>query len=282
MRVSHIAEGTLISDVRLDLSKTLFCGQAFRWERREEGYFGVARSRALSVEESREGVLLRGVDRQEYEAMWRDYFDLSRDYDAVNARYLSDPVLKQGMEYASGIRVLNQEPFETLISFIISANNNIGRITGIIKRLCALAGEEIAREVYAFPDACAIARLSESDLTGIGAGYRAPYILKSARMAAEGCDISALSALPYEEAIERLLRFPGVGRKVADCVALFSLGFTQAFPLDVWMKRVLAELYGVSEAGEVRRCIDERFGEYAGIAQQYLFYYARENKLGVK
>jgi len=166
-----------------------------------------------------------------------------------------------------------------LISFIISANNNIPRIRGIVERLCALAGEPIGPDIFAFPTAKALARLTEADLRCIGAGYRAPFILGSARRVAEGFDLNALRDIPLAQARKALCSLPGVGPKVADCVSLFSLGHTAAFPLDVWMKRAMkALLFGGQDATpkQWEQAIAE-LGDDAGILQQYIFHYARQN-----
>ena len=188
---------------------------------------------------------------------------------------------------ATGIRVFNQEPFEALISFIISANNNIKRISGIIDRLCALAGERLeldGTEMYAFPSPDAIASLSVDRLTAIGAGYRAPYIIESAKKIADGYDLEKLRDMSLESARKELLSFKGVGPKVCDCILLFSLGHTDAFPIDVWIDRAMNELFFDSvppKKTEMREAV-KSIGEYSGIIQQYIFFHARAVQLGKK
>lgn len=269
-----------------DPETILFCGQAFRWQKEGQRYVGVAHGRVLCMEKTRDGICLYPVTRKEYEDIWEEYFDFKRDYAAVKQCYTGDGVLEKGMEYACGMRVLNQQPFETMISFIISANNNIKRITGIIEKLCVRFGQKLSfegREYYAFPSPAALAGATEEELKACGAGYRAAYILSAAQAVCTGFDLDALKKLPYEEAKERLTEIKGIGKKVADCILLYSLGFAQAFPLDVWIKRAIFNVYGYSGKNdkELNAYIRKKFGEHAGLAQQYLFHYVRKNKLGI-
>ena len=256
-------------------------GQAFRFfPCGANAYEGVAHGRYLRVEKVPEGARLYPCTQQDFERVWKRYFDLERDYAALFSD-CGDSVLKQGMQYGCGLRLLNQEPFETLISFIVSANNHVKRIRGILRRICALYGEPFSFEGktwHRFPAPAILAGLSEEALGECGSGYRAPYIKGAARMAAEGFSLEALRGMGYADAKKELQRLPGVGPKVADCVLLFSLGFYDAFPADVWVRRVLREQYGFT--GNDRQIYEfarKRFGPYAGIAQQYLFFWKREN-----
>ncbi|MDY3751342.1 DNA-3-methyladenine glycosylase [Christensenella minuta] len=256
-------------------------GQAFRFfPCGANAYEGVAHGRYLRVEKVPEGARLYPCTQQDFERVWKRYFDLERDYAALVSD-CGDSVLKQGMQYGCGLRLLNQEPFETLISFIVSANNHVKRIRGILRRICALYGEPFSFEGktwHRFPAPAILAGLSEEALGECGSGYRAPYIKGAARMAAEGFSLEALRGMGYADAKKELQRLPGVGPKVADCVLLFSLGFYDAFPADVWVRRVLREQYGFT--GNDRQIYEfarKRFGPYAGIAQQYLFFWKREN-----
>ena len=255
-------------------------GQAFRFAERDGCYEGVAHGRFLRVSKRGEDVLLYPCGTQDYERIWKPYFDLERDYDVLFCD-CSDEALRSGREFGCGLRILNQQPFETLITFIVSANNNVKRIRGIIDRLCRLCGEPFTFEGktwHRFPEPAALARLSEGDLKECGSGYRAPYLKGAAKMVAEGFSLEALRALPYGEAKRELQALPGVGPKVADCVLLFSLGFYDAFPADVWIKRVMREHYGfVGSDKAIYEFARDKFGEYAGIAQQYLFFWQREN-----
>jgi len=175
--------------------------------------------------------------------------------------------------------VMRQPPFETLISFIISANNNVKRITGIVDAICRRFGAPLDEDAFDFPTAEALAARTEEELKSCGAGYRARFIIEASRMVADGFDLEVVSRMPFLDARSALTALPGVGQKVADCVALYGMGFAESFPADVWMRRVLCGLYGYKGKNDkdMRAFVDERFGRYAGIAQQYLFHYARNH-----
>lgn len=253
----------------LDLKKTFSCGQCFRWRENKDGSFsGVVRGRSVAVRKSGQVLLIEGTGESD-RALWEDYFDLTRDYGEVNQQ-LSElhPVMRKAAAYAAGIRILSQEPYEALITFIISQNNNIKRITGIIERLCEHFGEEIEKGIYAFPTAERLAMLTEDDLAPVRAGFRHPYILDAAqKIHGDEIDPKSLRDLPYEEARRELMKIKGVGVKVADCVLLYGLHRLDAFPMDVWMKRAMKELFDDMDPAV--------FGENAGIAQQYIFHYSR-------
>ena len=258
-----------------DLPHTLDCGQAFRWEETEDGvWHGVAFDKYLELEKLSDGtIVLYNTSMEDFENIWRHYFDLERDYDGIINAISADETLKRASEYAHGIRVLNQEPWETLCSFIISQNNNIKRIKGIISRLCENFGENKGG-FYTFPTAEKIAALTLEDLSVLRSGFRAKYILDAAKKVASGeVALDNLKNVPTDEAREELMKITGVGPKVADCVLLFSLEHADAFPKDVWIKRAMQVLFD----GELPDCAKP----YAGIAQQYIFLYARETKLAI-
>ncbi len=280
MKITQSDIGPLVISGIADfsLSDCLDCGQAFRWKPQGKGFSGVALGRMVYAEQQGDTLHLQGVGADETDAFLH-YFDLKRDYGAVKAHYAHDRFLCEGMRYAPGLRVMNQPPFETLISFIISANNNVKRIVGIVEKLCERYGAPVEGG-YDFPVPKALAACSEDSLKACGAGYRARYIIDTAKAVADGFDLDALKSMPFGQARQELSKLPGVGLKVADCVCLYSLGFTQAFPADVWMRRVLCGVYGFSGKNDkqMRAFVDERFGEWAGLAQQYLFHYARHHR----
>lgn len=257
-------------------------GQAFRFIEVDGAYEGVAFGRFLRVSKAGDTVTLYPCEEREFYDIWYKYFDLERDYAALFPG-CEDAALRDGRGYACGLRMLRQEPFETLISFIVSANNNIKRIRGIIDKICTRYGSPFSFEgktYHAFPTPEQLSHATEQELTECGSGYRAPYILATAKEIAAGYDLEAVYGMEYIPAKKELTRFMGVGPKVADCVLLFAYSKTEAFPADVWIKRVMKLLYDFE--GNDRQIFDfayEKFGECAGIAQQYLFYYARENKL---
>jgi len=266
------------------------CGQAFRWNPDDDsgGYVGVVGNRVVRADyyDKDHVLVLDNCTLEEFNTYWKHYFDLDRDYGKVKEELSSDNIMKQAVQYGWGIRVLNQDPWEILISFIISANNNIKRIKSIVEKLSGKYGKEICwqdRSYYTFPTPESLANTEEAELRECGCGYRAPYIQKTARMVADGL-ISPyqIKELPYQEAHKELLRCTGVGDKVADCILLYSMEKTEAFPVDVWVKRVMEYFYTDQEetAKKIKAIAKERFGKYAGLAQQYLFYYAREKQIG--
>ena len=279
MQYRQTPQGILIEDAgEFDLAQTLDCGQCFRWEPvGENAYQGIAMGRCLLVARQEAGVLLKGCTWEEFNTLWRPYFDLDRDYARIRRRLgRGDPILRQACAYAPGLRLLRQEPFEALCSFILSQNNRIPRIKAIISRLCALLGEPLepleslpnTPGAYAFPTPQRLAGASVEELSPLRCGYRAAYLLDAAQQVAGGrLDLAETAALPLEDARRRLMEIKGVGNKVADCVLLYGMHRLDAFPMDVWIKRAMAHLY----PGETA----ERFGPYAGIAQQYLFHYSR-------
>ena len=257
-------------------AKKIFdCGQCFRWNENPDGsYTGVALGRAARVREDRGSVYITGTI-EDFETVWSDYFDFGSNYARRRKLCAVDDYMLAASEYGRGIRILNQDRWEALCSFIISQCNNIPRIKKIVETMSSLWGEGTeleGREYRAFPDAERVAALSERDLEPLRSGYRAPYILNAARMVSEGrLDLEALARLEYVEAKRRLMELPGIGEKVANCVVLFSLRMPSAFPIDVWIKKAIAEHYPNGLDTSV-------FGENAGLAQQYMFYYQRDRK----
>lgn len=271
MKCVEFEKGITVSPVKdLNLGETLDCGQSFRWEEYDGGYRGIAFDREVVMKLDGEELTIENATAEDFEKIWRGYLDLDLDYgmirDSISALH---PVLKEAASYAPGIRILRQEPWEALCTFIISQNNNIKRIKGIVKRLCEGFGERVGSG-YSFPTAERLSELEPEDLSEIRAGFRNKYIIDAARKVADGeVDLDSCRALPYEEARAELMKIKGVGVKVADCTLLFGLHRIEAFPVDVWMKRALEKLFPDMTADD--------FGEYAGIAQQYIFHYSRMN-----
>ena len=255
-----------------DLTHIFECGQCFRWVPDGSGaYTGAAGSFAAkaSVEGDTLTVEATGGD----EAFWRNYFDLDTDYGAIKKKLIgSEPRIKTAAEYGYGIRILNQDPFEMIISFIISQNNNIPRIRKNIESLCEKYGSRIeGSSRNAFPEPAALARADEKELAAMKLGYRVPYIIAAAkRYMAEGCPACR----------EELLDYLGIGPKVANCIMLFGLRDTAAFPVDTWVKHIMNDMYGFEETDVkgMQAFAKDRFGELAGYAQQYLFYFYRDRR----
>ncbi|MBQ9994523.1 MAG: DNA-3-methyladenine glycosylase 2 family protein [Clostridia bacterium] len=210
-----------------------------------------------------------GDGRDNASELWRHYLDLDTPYDAIREQVISlEPRLCDAAKQRGGMHILNQPAWEALCSFILSQNNNIPRIRGLVEKLCALCGNQLADGGYDFPDAPTVAALSEDDLRSIGCGYRAAYVLSAAREVAGGAlDLEALRVMPLEEARQRLVAMHGIGDKVADCVLLYGLHRLECFPRDVWIKRALAGPFRDTPLLD---------SPYAGIAQQYIFEYIRQ------
>ncbi len=269
------------------------CGQCFRWNEENDGsYTGIFGRNVLNVKESGEDIVFEGICDGNIEEICKNYFDLDRNYEEIK-RNLSnvDENLKEAIKYGGGIRILNQDLWEMIISFIISANNNIPRIKGIIDRISAKYGHKIefrGKEFYTFPTVEELSKASKQDFRDLGAGFRDKYIYETTLMINN--KIVSLEELQSEKNTkkvrEKLLTLCGVGPKVADCILLFSsLKRFDVFPIDVWVRRVMNDLYihnedekKVSKA-QIEKIAVEKFGELEGIAQQYLFYWKRENNI---
>lgn len=255
--------------------QTFDSGQCFRWTPNSDGsYTGVAYGKAAKISSDDDSVTVSGT-KADFLSVWKDYLDLSRDYDAIRKAFSVDDFTKAAGSFGSGIRILKQEPWEALCSFIISQCNNIPRIQSIISTLCKLYGEKIlfdSKELFTFPSAERISSLALVDLSPLRCGYRAPYILNAAKAIASGelC-FERLRHLETEAARAEIMKLQGVGRKVADCFLLFGLNRLDAFPIDTWMKKAAAFYPGDMRAFQN--------SPYAGIFQQYIFYYARSMKL---
>ena len=260
----------IVKNLHFDIRQTLLCGQCFRWKEDENGRFhGIVSSRHLTLSQEGDTVVLHGVASEDV-PFWEDYFDLSTDYELYIRQLSADPVLKKACACSKGIRILRQDPFETLISFIISQNNNIPRICGIIDRLCENFGEPVEGG-YSFPTAKKLNGITPDDLAPLRAGFRAKYICDAVRRVNSGeVSLEEIYSLPTDQAREQLKQICGVGDKVADCVLLFAYHKTDAFPRDVWVKRLMAQFYpdGLPECTK----------GIEGIAQQYLFDYVRNNE----
>ncbi len=275
-----------------DLDHIFDCGQCFRWERNDDGsYTGIAFGQVAKIDYDRDGEILtiHGADEELFDGIWREYLDLDRDYAAIKKTLAEkDPVIRDAIEFGHGIRILNQEKWETLLSFIISQNNNIPRIKKCINSLAEtlgeFAGEYEGKKYYNLPTPQVLAKATLEDLAPCRLGYRAKYLIETAKqVCAEGIEsLEGLSSceLSSSAVCEALRGYCGVGPKVANCIALFAMGKFDSFPIDVWVRKVMNTMYGIDE-NDMKAMADfavENFGEYGGIAQQYLFYYITHNK----
>lgn len=271
MEVKYIGNDIVLENIRcLNLDLTLDCGQAFRWKKQEDGsWSGVVKGVFLNISKTDDTVLLRNTTKENFENIWLDYFDFNKDYVKICDTLKQDSLLAPTVDEYYGIRILNQDSWEALCSFVISQQNNIKRIKGIISRLCKAYGDEVRSGFYSFPSAEKLSSLTVADFEELGMGYRAKYLEKLSKDVAGGkIDLEKIKTLTLDEARKELLNIYGVGIKVANCALLFGFGFYDAFPVDVWMKRVM-EYYPDG--------LPECFDGIGGIAQQYLFHWARNN-----
>ncbi len=267
----------------------LECGQAFRWyHEADDSYTIVAFDKVINVKLEDDRVTITGSNKEDFEKIWHNYFDLGRTYYHIKSQLPDSYDLNNAVEYGYGIRILNQEIFETIISFIISANNMIPRIKGSIEKISKLYGTKIGedqnREYYSFPKREVLAGADPKDLREIcRVGFRDVRIVEASRMLlADNFQDETLKSMETEELRKKLIELPGVGPKVADCILLFAFGRSEVFPVDVWIKRVMETLFIKKEVkpSEVVFYARELFGKNAGFAQQYLFYYGRDNAIG--
>lgn len=254
-----------------DLAQTLDCGQAFRWSQNENGVWsGIAFGKYIELSEKDGDIIISGSNQVDFKNIWANYFDLSRDYAQIIEDVSVNETVRKAAEFSHGIRLLNQEPWEALCSFIISQNNNIPRIKGIVERLCENFGEK-TNGGYTFPSAETVAKVTVEELAVIRSGFRAKYIIDAAQKVTSGeINLETLRTADYDAAREKLMTIKGVGPKVADCVLLYGLSRIEAFPRDVWIKRALEQMFD----GQLPDCAVR----YAGIVQQYIFHYIRNNQ----
>lgn len=265
----YIKEG--VKDFNLD--HIFDCGQCFRWKKEEDGsYSGIAMGKKVNMDfKYDEGsdcngtLIINGSDEKDFNEIWSNYLDLDRDYKEIKESLAAkDHVMEKAIEKGRGIRILRQDLWETIVSFIISQNNNIPRIKGCIENLALGFGED-----GNLPRPEKLATLSIDDLAPVRLGYRAKYLIESSKQVLD-------LGLPTN--FDELTNLCGVGPKVANCIALFGLGDISSFPIDVWVRRVMNKMYGIDENDKkaMAAFANEQFGDLGGIAQQYLFYYIRQ------
>lgn len=266
-----------IGNESIDLRLTLIeSAQCFRWTERDGRFGAVIGGEPVWLSSGENGLYAESGNP----AALREYLDLNRDYAAVAAEYASIPVAKRAIEMYPGLRVLNQDPWETLVTFIISANNNVARI----RKLCDALAEHCGRiheteygPLYELPSPERLAACEEAELRGFGMGYRAPYLIRTAQMVVEGFPLWELSQMEYEAAHAKLTELAGVGDKVADCVLLFGCRHASAFPVDTWVEKLLRSWFGIEAKGRKKLLAESRamLGEHGGLLQQFLFHAAR-------
>lgn len=290
MQISYKGNKIVVHNLKDFEPKHIFeCGQCFRWNLEEDGsYTGVAYDKILNVNRIENTVIFTNTDEDDFNNIWLEYFDMDNDYSKIKD-YLrkEDEVMKEATDFGHGIRILRQEPWETLISFIISANNAIPRIKRSVDLLSEKFGQHLGqyngKDYYGFPSAEAISQLSEEELKSCKVGYRSKYILNTAKkLVADNICLNNLKQLNRDDCFNAMIEFSGVGPKVANCILVFAMGKLESCPVDVWVKRVMEHFYFHRDTPnkEIEEFARRKFGQYAGYAQQYLFYYARELEIG--
>ncbi len=289
INIKETDEGLVLVHDSFNPTHIFECGQCFNFNIEEDGsYTAVHMNKIINVLAREDDVLIRNVSLDEFYEVFYDYFDLGTDYDKIKENLAANEILKTASAYGDGIRILNQAMFETVISFIISANNGITRIKNSIRiiseRYGDYIGEYMGRKYYSFPKAEVLAKVDPEELREYArVGFRDVRIVESSQMVADGfLDYKEDQKLSTPELKEKLMQMPGIGPKVADCVLLFTYHRRETFPVDVWIKRVMETLFIGHEVPkkQVDDYARDYFGDLAGYAQQYLFYYGREEKIG--
>ena len=295
----------IIEDVKnFKLKQTFECGQCFRFDKLSDtNYIIVAFERVIELEEDGNDIKIYNSNEEDVKNIWINYFDLERNYLNIKKELAKDDLLKKCVDFGHGIRILNQDPFEMLISFIISARNSIPSIMKTINKISSKWGRKIeykGKIYYTFPTIDKIKNATLEEIQDTGASFRSKYIIdtisniyKSYEAKNEGdseridefkkYDLEYIKSLNDDECHTALQEFKGVGAKVADCIMLFSMEKYSAFPVDVWVKRAMIYFYGAEDASlnKIRIFARDKFKALSGFAQQYLFYYARENKIKI-
>lgn len=272
----------LLNQTDFELAHIFECGQCFRWKKQSDGsYIGVIKNGVVSVAKNDDKIEINSsIDEKD---LIYNYFDLNTNYSEIKSILSkNDTNIAEALKYGYGIRILNQDPWEMLISFIISAANNIPRISKTIENISKAYGKKVCfenEEYYLFPTPEELSKASMQDLRELNLGFRDKYVYNATQLVLNGeVDLEKIALLEYKKAKKELTKIPGVGEKVADCILLFSMKRKESFPVDTWIKKVMSELYLDSkDIKKISEYAENKFGKYAGIAQQYLFYWRREN-----
>jgi len=284
MKITEFKDKLVLEQVAdFDVGQTLECGQCFNFEKlKENEYVVLALGHLLHIKQVADTVTMFNTTLDEYELIWKNYFDLDRDYgDIKRTLKEADELLVPAIDAKWGVHILNQEFSENLMSFIISQTKQITQIKQIVRMISEkfgeFAGEIDGKKYYLFPEISVLKNMTQQDFLDCKTGFRAPYLVNAAAFLTPEMNGEYFSSKTYEEAKKELLSIKGVGEKVANCVLLFSLGYRNAFPVDVWIKRTMEDLYFHKDTRVdiIQKFGEERFGDLGGYAQQYLFYYGK-------
>ena len=288
--VETFNEGITIKGVKnFELDHIFECGQCFRWNKEANGnYIGIAYGKVIEIEKKNDEVTIYNINEEEFDMLWCDYFDLKRDYTVIKKKFQKDPLLKKSVDFGHGIRLLQQEPFELTISFIISSNNRIPMIKRAINNLSEKWGKTIeykGKTYYAFPTIEDLEKASLEEIATCGLGFRSKYVRDTVHRIYTGeVSLETIKSEKDDICHEELQKLNGIGPKVSDCIMLFSMQKYSAFPVDVWVKRAMQFFYLAPDVSlpKIREFARGKFKNLAGFAQQYLFYYARENNIKIE
>ncbi len=278
----------IVHDIRdFNITHIFECGQCFRWNREEDGsYTGVVKNKVINVLQQKNTVEFNNINTDDFDII-KNYFDFDTDYETIKNTLNTDEIMAEAIKFGEGIRILNQEEWETMVSFMISANNRIPMIKKVIENLSVSFGDYIGnyrgKEYFSFPTAERLSAAPVERILECKAGFRAPRIKAAAtRFLTEKDKIYNIKNMSYDEGLAYLKTYKGIGDKVANCILLFSMKHFDTFPVDVWVRRVMQTLYVSKETkdADIRKFAENKFGKYSGFAQQYLFFYARENGIG--
>ena len=283
MRYKKYKDGIKVFDVNdFDIEQTLKCGQCFRFFGEKNNYFIIAHGKKLNIKQDDNKIFFWPCSVDEFENIWINYFDLERNYSHIKKVLAQkNKILAEAINFCGGIRILNQEKFETLISFIISQNNHIPRIKKIIEKMSCEFGNEIEKNYFAFPNFSQLKNANEEKLMNCKMGFRLNYILDAKKKKKNGLDLGVLKNRETEIIKKNLMSIKGVGDKVSDCVLLFAYGRREIFPIDTWIKKISQKIFFGNQEADIKKIHEfakNNFGDLAGYAQQYLFYYFRGKK----
>lgn len=290
MNIKNNSNQIIIGNINdFKLTHIFDCGQCFRWNKEDDGsYTGVVKDKVINVEQDGSTVTFNNIDIEDYNII-ENYFDLDTDYSEIKRLVNTDKIMDEAIKFGEGIRILNQDEWETMISFMISANNRIPMIKRVIENLSTSFGDYICsyrgKDYYSFPTAEKLSEATVEEIQECKAGFRSPRIKEAAsRLLKERDILYDLKNKGYDEGLDYLKTYSGIGDKVANCILLFSMRQFDTFPVDVWVRRVMQTLYVGNDTkdADIRKFAENKFGKLSGYAQQYLFYYARENGIGTK
>lgn len=285
---NYYGNKVIVKDVKNFVLPHIFeNGQCFRWERTDNGsYIIVAKDRVIELEIDGTDLIIHNSNIDDFENIWIDYFDFEREYDFFKSELKKHKYLSDAVDFGYGLRILNQDPIETILSFIISSNNRIFMIKRAIANISQKFGEPVlynGKEYYLFPNLNVLSKITKEEFKECSVGFRDKYLVNTIKMINENNNLENIISMNDDDCHKELQKFSGVGAKVSDCIMLFSMKKYSAFPVDVWVKRAMMKFYVAPDTNlkKIRDFGRDLFKDLSGVAQQYLFYYVRENNIKI-